>query len=35
MNKFLSLSKNQRKRVFEETAARVHLPAEAIEKDFG
>ena len=34
MNKFLSLSENQRKRVFEETAARIHLPADAIEKDF-
>ncbi len=34
MNKFLSLSESQRKRVFEETAARVHLPAQAIEKDF-
>lgn len=34
MNKFLTLTELQRRTVFEQTAARVHLPVAAIEKDF-
>lgn len=34
MNKFLELTDEQRRTVFEQTAARVHLPVNAIEKDF-
>lgn len=34
MNKFLSLSEEQRRTVFQQTAARIKLPVTAIEKDF-
>ncbi|MDE7073433.1 MAG: nucleotidyl transferase AbiEii/AbiGii toxin family protein [Odoribacter sp.] len=34
MNKFLTLTEVQRRTVFEQTAARIHLPVAAVEKDF-
>lgn len=34
MNKLLTLTESQRRTVFEQTAARIHLPVFAVEKDF-
>lgn len=34
MNKFLTLTEQQRRTVFEQTATHIHLPVLAIEKDF-
>ena len=35
MNKFLTLTKEQRAAVFERVGAGVGLPMQAVEKDFG